>query len=346
MIQKIKLQNFQNHEDTEVQFAPGVNIIVGKSDSGKSAIIRALRWVIDNKPQGDGFRSHWGGDTQVSLFVEDNEIRRLRTASKNEYHLKDMVFKAMGNSLPEEITDAISMDSVNSQFQIDLPFLFSESPGEVARYFNRIAGLDKIDSSLKEVQSRINNENRKIQHLQEDLEIQKIEVEKYRNLSNLQKVYDRISQKREKQNRLSDKIDKIIEIIETLTKVQKMIHTLPDTTQFRPIIISLEDKLESEKQNKKKEITIDNILIELNAVRAGISQANKLTGKHTIVLELLRKTQENKQNLNEITSLSNTVEEITEIQERIKNGKMYNRTLKIEYKELLPEICPICGTKL
>ena len=44
MINSIKIQNFQSHKNTTIKLKPGVNIITGSSDCGKSVDIRALKW--------------------------------------------------------------------------------------------------------------------------------------------------------------------------------------------------------------------------------------------------------------------------------------------------------------
>ena len=53
MIKEINIKNFQSHDNTNLILDSGVNVIVGSSDSGKSAIIRALRWVTSCVPRGE-----------------------------------------------------------------------------------------------------------------------------------------------------------------------------------------------------------------------------------------------------------------------------------------------------
>lgn len=53
--ERLLIENFQSHEQTEVFFTEGLNVFVGPSDSGKSAILRALRWVLYNEPKGTDF---------------------------------------------------------------------------------------------------------------------------------------------------------------------------------------------------------------------------------------------------------------------------------------------------
>ena len=74
MIKNLHIKNFQSHEDTFLEFHPSVNIIIGSSDSVKTAIIRALRKVVWNRPSGDSLRSHWGGESRIELSGEDWKI--------------------------------------------------------------------------------------------------------------------------------------------------------------------------------------------------------------------------------------------------------------------------------
>ncbi|MEF2143934.1 MAG: AAA family ATPase, partial [Desulfovibrionaceae bacterium] len=43
MIQRIILDDFQAHKHTELALGPGVTVLTGPNNSGKSAIVEALR---------------------------------------------------------------------------------------------------------------------------------------------------------------------------------------------------------------------------------------------------------------------------------------------------------------
>ncbi len=161
MINSLKISNFQSHKDTLLQFHKGVNVIVGGSDSGKTAILRALRWLTKNRPNGDDFRSHWGGESLVEINTDDKFIITRSKDKENLYIINNAkwdeakVLKAFGTKVPEEIQKALNIDDVNLQSQFDSPFLISSTPGEVAGYFNQIAHLERIDSSISYVNSKI-----------------------------------------------------------------------------------------------------------------------------------------------------------------------------------------------
>ena len=148
MIRAITIQNFLSHKKTKLEFSKGLNVIVGQTDSGKSAIIRALRWVITNKPGGDSFRSNWGGDTEVLLeFFTQWYTSRIKS-NRNLYELDGVELEGFGSSVPDEIREELNIDVLNLQTQFETHFLLGKSPGEIAAYFNRIAGLDKSSGNL------------------------------------------------------------------------------------------------------------------------------------------------------------------------------------------------------
>ena len=161
MLKALDLQDFQSHHDTRLEFCSGVNAIVGSSDCGKSSVLRALRWVIENRGSSEAFKSHWS-DTVFATVVDGNNnvIMRGRDKKENLYNLNGETFKAFGTQVPEPIGKALGFQDVNLQAQMDAPFLLSATPGEVARYLNTVMGLDKIDDSLAAITGTARELNR------------------------------------------------------------------------------------------------------------------------------------------------------------------------------------------
>jgi exonuclease SbcC len=163
MLKKIKIGNFQNHKETTTEFHPGVNVIVGKSESGKSAIMRALRWLIFNLPSGDDFRSYWGGETFIDAEFSDGDISRIRKPSFNGYVLgMHDEFKGFGRQVPEPIADFLNIDKLNFQSQLDAPFMLSWSPSERGNFLNQIANLSDIGDTIDANKRTIREEQKGI----------------------------------------------------------------------------------------------------------------------------------------------------------------------------------------
>ncbi|MCG4585937.1 AAA family ATPase, partial [Anaerosalibacter bizertensis] len=83
-IKKVVLENFQSHKYTELEFDEHLNVIVGPSDQGKSAIIRGIKWALFNEPSGNFFIREGANDCSVTVIFNDNtKIKRYKSKSKN-----------------------------------------------------------------------------------------------------------------------------------------------------------------------------------------------------------------------------------------------------------------------
>ena len=121
MIKRLRIKNFQKHKSIDIEFDEHVTSIVGPSDTGKSALIRALKWVCSNKPNGNDFIRQGSKKCSVRVEVNGHKITRSRGA-ENTYHLDKEVFHAFGNNVPKEIEHVLRMDEINFQGQHDSPF--------------------------------------------------------------------------------------------------------------------------------------------------------------------------------------------------------------------------------
>jgi len=116
MLESIKLENFQSHVDTEIKFGPGVNIITGLSHHGKSSIIKAIEWVVSNRPLGNEMINDNMDEAYVSMVGKNKEGKYYsveRTKSKkgtNTYEMTDTTgkhadFEAFGANPPDDVVD-------------------------------------------------------------------------------------------------------------------------------------------------------------------------------------------------------------------------------------------------
>lgn len=156
MIQQLVIRNFQRHRKLRIPLDPHVTTIVGPSDSGKSSIIRSLRWVILNEPRGKSFVKAGTDRASVSISVDKHRITRRRGFLQgNSYKLDGKIFAAFGNGIPDEISGILRLDEINFQGQHDPPFWFSLSPPEVSRRLNQIVDLSLIDSTLANLSKEV-----------------------------------------------------------------------------------------------------------------------------------------------------------------------------------------------
>jgi len=155
MLTKLQIWGFGANERADIEIGPHVTTIVGKSFEGKSWILRALKWVTMNRPTGDSF-INWNCDrAKVRLHVDGRKVLRKRGGDENTYKLGGKEFVAFGNSVPLDINRMLNLSDINYQNQMEKPFWFCETAGEVSRQLNSIIDLEIIDSTLAEIASKL-----------------------------------------------------------------------------------------------------------------------------------------------------------------------------------------------
>ena len=186
MIRSIELRNFQGHKFSTLQFSPGVNVIKGPSHSGKTSIVRALKWVLQNKPLGDSFMSHFAeDDTSVSIEFDDDTYIIREKGKNNRYNTNLGIFEAMRGSVPEEIEQISKMNEINIQSQHDPYFLIQDTPGNVAKKLNKVVGLEIIDEKLGRANKLINQTGAALNNAETKVDEKTEELVSYKNLEKI-----------------------------------------------------------------------------------------------------------------------------------------------------------------
>lgn len=157
-LSRLRIQNFQKHEDLDIELDPLITVLVGPSDAGKSSALRALRWICLNQPRGANFKRRQAPKDQpvrLRLKADDKVVRRERNGTLNEYAIgKDKVFRAFSNDVPEDIASLLNVAPINFQRQGEPWFWISLTPPELARQLNKIVDLECIDKVTAKIESK------------------------------------------------------------------------------------------------------------------------------------------------------------------------------------------------
>jgi DNA repair exonuclease SbcCD ATPase subunit len=198
-IKSIELQNFQSHHSTHIEPAPPgqLTVITGPSDSGKTAIIRALKWLLYNQPAGADFMRTGASMVRISVkFADGNIVTRERTAATNRYKIlqpgaeKPEVFEGFGATVPLEIQEITGVRTVkiadldlmlNLSEQLDGPFLGQKSISSPARakILGKLAGTEEIDVAATETGRDLYRRNQDEKRLGEEIEELEKRIEKF-----------------------------------------------------------------------------------------------------------------------------------------------------------------------
>jgi len=162
-IKDIVLRNFQSHTNSNITIGePGqVTGIVGPTGNGKTAILRALKWVSHNTPSGDDFIKVGEKECRVAVIMSNEVIvERLRSkGGVNRYNIIKagdvQKYESFGTGVPAEVQAALEISpltigdqtfTLNFSGQLDGPFLGNDLPSSArAKVLGKLSGVEEVD---------------------------------------------------------------------------------------------------------------------------------------------------------------------------------------------------------
>lgn len=362
-IKKIELHNFQSHEYTEMEFDRGLNVILGNSDVGKTAILRAIKWALYNEPKGDYFIRQ--GEKEVSVKVTFSNgvvVERAKTPSKNSYFLVDssgneMRFEGFGIDVPKEITDVTNMYKVpldnsnnktilNIAEQLDGPFLLNEQASLRASAIGRLIGVNYVDDALRNVVRDNKRTNQEIVELRKNRDDLKEQLDEFSYIKDYKEKYEKITRIRNKIKDLQDRLDFCFKLKENLDKnkieleeISNLVEKFKNLNKLEIIISNLENSLlkknnfenyfnKIEKTDREIELINSNLnkLKSLDDLSLRVSKINENKNSLAIYENLYDKYKKNIKELSEvIKDLKNykNNDEIQRISENLENKMVF-----------------------
>jgi DNA repair exonuclease SbcCD ATPase subunit len=271
--QKLIIKNFQSHVHTEFHFHPGLNVFVGPSDSGKSAILRALRWVLFNAPRGTEYIRVGANLCEVELHLNDGTIiRRIRNNhSINRYQLEKVgeepqIFEGFGSEVPLEIANAHQFKPLHLEqkdiylqvgHQLEGPFLLSESSGMKAKTIGLVSGAHLIDRALKKLNSDRLQLSSKNKYLQQQMQSVEKKLVPFEDLDDLEKM---LLQAEYKAVELKGKQSLLIQL-------KQLQHKYTQNVQEQQIQKSILDRFPNIEKAEHNSIALENKLLYLRQYR-------------------------------------------------------------------------------
>lgn len=339
MIKSLKIKNIQSHKDSEFHFHDGINCIVGSSNNGKSAILRALYWVVYNRPLGtDSLLSHWAindkgnqSDEMSATVDNGNVVTRRRFKAENQYIVNDKILNVVKSDVPDEVRTLLNLSDTNIQKQLDEPFLLSSTSGEVAKYFNSIVRLDIIDKILSNVESKRRKFKSEIESLHDKIIMQEKELGGYDWIDSANELiaeYDSVD------GYANDCNSIINDLVDSVDCYNSALSGIYDFSKENRLI---------ERINRMNSIVDDANYIQLEK---SIDSYNSLIDDSfdfSNELKLIDEIESVDLSLkNEIESLSSSITDYV----CANNEKVFNDGEIERLKKSLPEICPLCGNKM
>lgn len=291
-IERLTLENFQSHEYTELELTSGLNVLVGPSDSGKTAVIRAIKWALYNEPRGTEFMRQGATYCRVTLRMSNGyTIVRERSSSYNRYILIDpdgqkQIFEGFGNDIPLEILRAhgirkVILDennavSINLGQQLEGPFMLAETGATRAKALGRLVGVHIIDRAMQSTVTDITRLQQQIKQWDQQLD----------DLNSALEQFDYLGQLERSLNEQGDRIDKLELLIAHLDRLlglrQRLAATEAELGQIKGVLEQLKAISAMEQIVQRIEVlvfrkaSIESIYRRWTSVEQGITHGEAL----------------------------------------------------------------------
>ncbi|ADL12987.1 AAA family ATPase [Acetohalobium arabaticum] len=350
MIEEIRIENFQSHKDTVLKLADGLNLITGPSDSGKTAVIRALRWVLYNEPLGDDFIRVGARRCRVGILLTNGyRVIRERSKKENRYLVVEPdgsqeIYTGFGTKVPAEVKDLHQMAKValdndlettlNLDYQLIGPFLLNDSGSTKAKAIGQLTGVHVIDAAIKDIA-------RDLRRTKDSMKQETSEVER---INEKLLDYQDLPQLKEEINKESKLLSEIKEVYAKLQEYQSLKEQRDDLTEEERELNKVLNKLahlkkveslyqQIDKYNKER-INLEELQQDWQQLTAALKKADKL-------LKKLSKLDKIEKNYQQSVQFLQKREKLIELQQKLQKStaeleaskKILEQTDKLEQAE-------------
>lgn len=369
---KVNLENFQSISKASLEFVQGINIIVGQSNSGKSAILRAIKGAVLNPSGSQKYIKNGTKSFNVNVEYEGNSIGWSRDSKSPKYTINGEEYLKVGGSNLQDVCpkSGFVLDErgnlMNIESELELPFPFDKSNSELFKLFEKnifcvsdstaITKLIKADedetnkhkdSTVYEL-DRAKQKLSAIEELEQEIDLNKL-IEGRNVLSNLINNSEKLKLDI---NSLSDMIgmgnvlknsvptvEVDVDLQHAYSTLLADIHNLNEIRGVGAILKTAPTASTPTVFNVNEYLELKDSVNQLNKIEEVISILRPLEGPTTRVI-----SDEYTSLRSSITSLQKLKEEALRLQKDIADNK--DLITKLETEKTRFKVCPLCGGEL
>jgi len=324
-LKTITIQNFQNHKNSILNLDPGVNIISGSSDNGKTAILRAVNLVLTSRPSGYGYKpflSKKKDITTCSLEFNSGTVERRKSDTIDEYTIttgngKAEVYSSLNRQVPDEVKSLLNLQEFNFQEQHNSHFFISDSPATRAQSLNSLTGLSIIDTSLSNINSMIRENTAEQKRIDKEIKETSEKIEKIAFVEDADKILVHLEFLFTKNEQL-ESVNKALEgYIFELSAVEQEIKIYEEFLLVRGEVRKIRDKLVRHSQTVDQNSILEKYVSQMEEVQETINLNSEFLKCKQGFLSLKLQIKKFGELNGPLITLTKYVEEFSEVDETI-----------------------------
>jgi hypothetical protein len=213
MIKRITIEDYMAHHHTTLDLGPGVTVLTGPNNVGKSAVVEAIRSVAQN-PAPEHVIRHGAAQAVVRVELDSGEIiewvrkkasavyRLYRPAvpmdlpghGSNGSEVEPEVYAKFGRTPPDDIRQLLRLDQVETETgPVDIHignqrypiFLLDQSGSQAASFFAASTEAEYLLRMRQALKARTDSSKRQVKELQSECTRMEKELERFLPLDRL-----------------------------------------------------------------------------------------------------------------------------------------------------------------
>jgi exonuclease SbcC len=278
ILNKIKLNNFVSHKNTELDLGYGINVVVGPNGAGKTSILDAISFALFNDCSNRGKKENLINSTAKKCgttleFVEGGikysaewSMEREKSAKGNLYRMQNgskTLLAQGGSAVLAEIEKILAMDksmffqSIYVQ-QGEIEELVTAKPAVRKGLMSRLLGVEDLQRAWENMRSVMDGFEGSSKELEGELaQESRIEADKRKH----------IAASRESQELLQTKKDDLKEIEKNIAGFQTLLDQMKESKKTFGRLDKERSVLEKDVENTKEKLKNEQIEVD-TAVRA------------------------------------------------------------------------------
>jgi len=259
MISQLQVRNFQSLKKVDIDLGL-FTVILGPSNSGKSALIRALQALTSNI-RGSSFITQGQSSATISALSDEWRVT-LEKGDSSSYRVvypdgSEKTYTKLASAVPDDITRLLNMvpsgeaGSLSFASQEDPPFLLKTPGSSVARVLGDLTHVSLVFEAVRESNRRKSAASSEVKTRQTDLNILLGKAEPFMDLKLKHEVLSRQESSLAEVDILWASASRLSSLVEDLEQGRNYVIALPppscgfltevfdDFTRYVPLVWSL-----------------------------------------------------------------------------------------------------------
>ncbi|HWT74553.1 MAG TPA: hypothetical protein VN258_07515 [Mobilitalea sp.] len=210
IIKSVEVKGFKSHLESKFEYAPGLTVVTGPSDTGKSAgVMQPIKWVAFGEPAGEDFLFtirdeetpeiiRQAEQAEVIITTDVAVVKKVRRKGKTAWYINDMENPISEKAdVPDEVKAILGLEiqtygefetSLNFAYQLEAPFIISETPSVGAKVLGKLAGTEVVDKAIGTIGKKVYKARDDRANAQKAIDRTNVELIEYLQLDDLNKT--------------------------------------------------------------------------------------------------------------------------------------------------------------